>query len=521
MKAGLVFSNSCPSNLGHCTALTTSGQLIGDCSHPYVDKWLGVPYAEPPVGDLRFEDPVAFKRGFRIKTKTQKISAVCPQLGKDYSEDCLYLNIWAPRTKTIKPVLFWIHGGSNYKGGSDDPVTDGTQFAQNEDVIIVSFNYRLGILGYYDNGEKTNFGLKDTIMALKWVKNNIHMFGGDTEKITVFGCSSGGASIRALLSTSQVSGIINNVIIQSDPQNFGFTNRTASIEDISQLSRTLLECSDFECVKNKSTEEILYAEYTLLSSPNLPDSLNKAYLYGPVLDDEILDKDYGLALLDGTLKNKVDAIVGFTDFEAGNIINTLAPSIIPSVSLYQSYMSGFIDHDVIQSLLSENPAFISQLNTTRPDRVREQLVFTGTSYFWTCPIQYNVANSISSSSTNTKTYVYQMTKGITYPSNVGLALCEHAVCHQDDLYLVFGTYATPTTDQRELSANIQRRWANFARYSDPNFSGGAQWLPATSKNSYNLLDIAEGETITGVSLDACHSIDHVPGYSFARYARNS
>lgn len=510
---GTAATTSCPSPLSRCSTLTTSGRLVGDCDNSKVYKYLGVPYAKPPVGPLRLADPQPFLKDLSVTTITTKLPPSCPQLEtSNISEDCLYLNIYAPATNGIKPVLFWIHGGSNHQGSSSDPIFDGTTFAERENVIIVTYNYRLGVLGFFDDGRNTNFAVKDTILALKWVKTNIQRFGGNSTRITVFGNSSGGALIRALLASPSARGLVTNAIFQSDPQNFGFNNRETSRDLIGKSLLSILGCSNLECVKNKSLNEIISAQYNLLanSSSSFPSHVNKAYLFGPVIDNQILFKDYGNSLKDGSLVNKVDTIIGFVDTEAGPTINAISQSPLPQ-AYYGPVMAAFIDPTTIPLIISSDPAFTSILNSHRSDSTREQLTFTGSSLFWTCPSQYNAANSAS----YCKTYVYQLTKGIQHPVNVGNSLCTNgAVCHQDDLYLTFGTYTSTTPELDALSKEVQKRWANFARTGNPNYNGALKWNSVVATSNLNVLNLGGNKILAGVDASACKGLHKATEYNF-------
>ena len=200
----------------------------------------GIPYAAPPVGDLRWKKPQPVKPWTGIKV-CDKYGAASLQDGQPvgspywiefyqgkapkYSEDCLYLNVWAPAKapKTPLPVMVWIHGGSFTGGYSHEIEFRGEKYPQ-KGVILVTINYRLGMCGFLahpllkvENGGKGsgNYGLFDQLAALKWVKKNIAQFGGDPNNVTVCGQSAGAKSVQSLISTPLSKGYINRAIIQS------------------------------------------------------------------------------------------------------------------------------------------------------------------------------------------------------------------------------------------------------------------------------------------------------------------
>ncbi|XP_053385645.1 para-nitrobenzyl esterase-like [Mercenaria mercenaria] len=168
-----------------------------------VRKFLGIPYAEPPTGNLRFEKPV-MKTRLHTPFKALNYSSKCPQPQLEYgtmSEDCLYLNIFTPSDSSStnvapKPVMIWIHGGAFIEGYSD--IYAGDIISSLADVIVVTLNYRLGVLGFFSTHDPTakgNCGLWDQQLAIRWVNENIADFGGDTTNITIFGESAGSSSV--------------------------------------------------------------------------------------------------------------------------------------------------------------------------------------------------------------------------------------------------------------------------------------------------------------------------------------
>ena len=212
-------------------------------------QWLGIPYAEAPVGSLRWKAPR------RLENENDQVKAIefsnpCPQVesisidkkGEGEflgSEDCLFLNIFAPKNISSDkklPVMFWIHGGGNTSGEAGS--YDFSKLAAAHDLVIVSINYRLGFLGWFyhpsfaatsnDQGDKSgNFGTLDQIMALKWVRKNIEDFGGDKNNVTIFGESAGGHNVFALLSSPLAKGLFHKAISQSGATN-SFNKKEAS-----------------------------------------------------------------------------------------------------------------------------------------------------------------------------------------------------------------------------------------------------------------------------------------------------
>ncbi len=210
----------------------------------------GIPYAKPPVGDLRFKEPQdpGRWRGTR-KAVNYEAAAIqhvmdeenlpanvhgVPQfmMPSQYEEDCLYLNVWTPaKTEDAKlPVFIWVHGGGMVAGSGCEVVCDGTGFASRKDIVVVTINYRLGLFGFFAHkdltkeadGHSGNYALLDIAQAAKWVKENIAAFGGDPECITVAGQSGGAAATGTVHASPMMKGLIQRVSIESGPIFWGF-----------------------------------------------------------------------------------------------------------------------------------------------------------------------------------------------------------------------------------------------------------------------------------------------------------
>ncbi|GAQ04006.1 cholinesterase [Aspergillus lentulus] len=284
---------------------TSSGLIEGHVASRHgVFEYLGIPYAAAPTGDLRFAPPVQYYGNGTVLAKAN--SPDCPanigsvpdfpgltpqaptiirtfaqQLGTPQSEDCLYLNIWTKPTRKLKPVLVFIHGGRFSVGGAHSPMYTGENLVAENDVVVVTFNYRLNIFGFSGApGLTQNVGLLDQRMAIEWVHRNIARFGGDPDRITIFGQSAGGASVDYYSYIWTEKPLVRGLISHSGTA-LSFKPNTAeeSASYFYHVSNTL-GCGNrtdpvdavVECLRKQSVQAILAAvrKAPFAPSPALP-----------------------------------------------------------------------------------------------------------------------------------------------------------------------------------------------------------------------------------------------------------
>ncbi|MHA1467980.1 MAG: carboxylesterase/lipase family protein, partial [Promethearchaeota archaeon] len=290
-----------------------TGKLQG-----YIDKGIeiykGIPYAEPPVGNFRFNIPEP-KNSWSSVLEATKFGPDAPQPPSPFTpqpapqqseEDCLTLNIWTPKADDKKrPVMFWIHGGSYKTGGANR--YDGIPLATRGDIVVVIINYRLGPFGflYLPNvpGISANVGLLDQIAALKWVKKNIVRFGGDPNNITVFGESAGAGSICSLIGMPAAKGLFNRIIPQSGSTNpLGYLKGRAIATTQKLFSLLKVEKGDIDSFRKLSTEDIIKAQIRM-DAQVLKAGNAFAMGYSPIIDGSTMPKHPLKVVLDGETKN--------------------------------------------------------------------------------------------------------------------------------------------------------------------------------------------------------------------------
>lgn len=305
------------------------GKLEGVASgNPDVVVFKGVPYAQPPVGDLRWKAPQPMKAWKGVK-RCDKFGNISWQNGQEpgsfyekefymndnqtKSEDCLYLNVWVPKkalaNKNEKmPVAFWVHGGAYINGYGHEMTMDGDAWAQ-RGVILVTINYRLGILGFLchpelskenKDGVSGNYGLLDQIAALQWVHDNISKFGGNPDNITVFGQSAGAASVKNLVISPLSKGLIRHCIIQSGGGLGKFIENDKGNVAIDAAGKEMMDklgLTDIDKMRNAAPEDIVKIPAWGVAHPHN--------------DGIVLTKNFGDAVTSGEAAN-IDYMIGCT-----------------------------------------------------------------------------------------------------------------------------------------------------------------------------------------------------------------
>ncbi|MFK8397778.1 carboxylesterase/lipase family protein [Pseudomonas sp. BGr12] len=292
-------------------------------------KFLGIPYAKAPVGKLRFKAPVPAEHwaGVKDTTKFGPVSAqafdehegTMEEFGGDLTnEDSLSLNIWTPNLKEKLPVMVWLHGGGNAHSSARVPGYHGDMIARRGNVVFVSLNYRLGIFGFIDMSliggpeyaGSVNNGVRDQMLALKWVRDNIARFGGDPDNITAFGESSGASDLSAMLGTGQAKTLFDKVILQSGSafltrspkssarMNRGFFERmgVTSIDQIKDLPASVLIEKQEEALKG-----MLETDVDLLFQPTMDSVVVKDFPLDAIRRGDTKD----INMLVGTTKNEL------------------------------------------------------------------------------------------------------------------------------------------------------------------------------------------------------------------------
>lgn len=323
-------------------AISSQGtEFLGIKTSSNVEAFLGIPFAQAPVGNLRWKAPRDIELPAVFSAK--KLGSICAQLGNMFSgvstslygkpigsEDCLYLNIWKPRviTGAPKPVFFWIHGGSNSKGTANDPNYDGSYFAETNDAIYVSVNYRLGLFGAFAHDalgtgnradDSGNYVTLDLIQALKWVQTNISQFGGDPHRVIIAGQSAGCINIWGLLQSPLAKDLFHGAICSA-----GIPNSYPKIVVEERAKSLLIDLfvkdkrgsNDSEAREHLKKQNLLFIKKYLLSKTTEELlSIPRSIMPTQHISDGYVIPSAGLSGITLGQYNKVPLILGSTSNE--------------------------------------------------------------------------------------------------------------------------------------------------------------------------------------------------------------
>ncbi|WP_100614201.1 carboxylesterase/lipase family protein [Confluentibacter citreus] len=434
---------SCKEKTDPNPVLTIEGGQIQGVPTPTegIVAYKGIPFAAPPVGDLRWKEPQPILPWEGVKV-ADAYGDAASQLtwdpesfyGKEwqasgsvpFSEDCLYLNVWTPAAGKLDeklPVAMWIHGGGYREGFAFEPEMDGGEDWASRGVILVTVTYRLGVMGFFShpllsaespNGVSGNYGLMDQAAALKWINKNIAQFGGDPNNITIFGQSAGAGSVQSLCASPQSKNLISKAISMSGG---GLGSRPGTPLDTAQVNNKKLmdffEKTTLDDMRKLSFDELIEM------SQKYADTTKTRVGWSPVIDGYFLNNTFSDEAL---AKN------------------------IPDIP----YMIGFTSNDLSDM---------------------------------TKPVNDFAALRAEQSSKPTYAYLFQR----QLPGD------ESGAFHSADLWYVFHSlkhsWRPFTAGDEALSNQIVDYWTNFAKFGDPNGKDSGAWKPYTKENpEFMILD---------------------------------
>lgn len=452
----------------------------------------GIPFAKPPVGELRFAKPQPYGK-FNDTFDATKLGSACLQPPvfpdiKHYSEDCLQLNIYVPNnisTSNKKSVMVWIHGGGYALGSAIQ--TDGSILATKGDVIVVTVNYRLGVFGFFslnNDASRGNYGIWDQILALKWIKDNIMSFGGNPESITIFGESAGGFSVSLLSLIPQNQGLFHRVIAQSGtalgPLAFGDSRpATMGIGNLSECNYN--DSNDFiKCMRNKTVEEISNHYLTFVSRNTkqlapvidfMPNVDNELFYQTPTeIIRNIPSKEFqffaSLDLMSGVMRQEGSVVFEILNAEIQKNYNFDLASGIPTVFVCNHFIPAFLDYIHIpgnQQLIKS--AACEKYRDTRSEAKQATYAFDfAADLLFTIPM-VKVLDAHSTNNVHARTFQYLVTEEYPYPYYTSPGWYE-GPSHGDDVGFIFQFFIPPTDNLKNYLAVSDKMiafWSNFAK----------------------------------------------------------
>jgi para-nitrobenzyl esterase len=459
--------------IGGATVQTEYGPVRGD-TEGRVLVFRGIRYAEPPTGALRFHPAVPPKSWTAVQP-AQDFAPACPQLvGADptennnsvMAEDCLAVNVWTPGVDAKKrPVMVFIHGGAFIDGSARNTWYDGTTLSERGDVVVVTLQYRLGPLGFLElseiagreYAESGNVGILDQIAALRWVHDNIAMFGGDPQNVTIFGESVGATSVGILMVTPAARGLFHKAILESNSA-VRVGNYVPRATELARAFMKIAGANDVQQLQRMSALQITRAEDRFFNTVFGDSS------FGPTWDGVVIPKAAMRMIQEGR-GAKVPVLLGTNrdEIQYWATIENLPLESKPEALLEKqvSSIAGSRTKDIIQIYRHANSNYgdsVIQLET--------DLLFRMTSI--------RMAEAVS---VTQPTYLYLFTYRSTSP------VVKYESAHSMELPFVFGV-----TDQLDaiaftgrdphrdaLSEQIQQAWISFARTGDPNHPGLPLW----------------------------------------------
>jgi para-nitrobenzyl esterase len=460
--------------------VTDKGQVRGIVENEaFVFK--GIPYAKPPVGQLRWRAPAEIDRWDDLleanaygHSSWQNRQECIDTGGGDpgpSDEDCLYLNVWTPQRDPIEtprlPVLVWIHGGAYVIGAGGLPPYNGSPLVK-RGAVVVTFNYRLGRLGFFvhpaleaeaPQGERPiyNFGLLDQIAALQWVQRNIAQFGGDPNNVTIFGQSAGGKSVLALFASPLAQGLFHKGIAQSVYRITDVTpnkartrgNKVATMLGLGGAAATAADLRDPEKVPAQAIFDIGSDPDAAKGTANSPNPISgDVVLPKPIFDTFLDGQDAPLPLIIGNTSDDASVLEAFgLDLKS---VLLLVPVNCRPVKDYYPDDQG-LDNDELGR------------------RVARDAIFT--------VLPYTIANARIGRAPTFRYYFDYTAEGLRPTVTNGTR-------HGDDIIYVFNTgdMCPPTegifTDHdRAFARRVSEYWYNFALSGSPTFAGSPAWLP--------------------------------------------
>jgi para-nitrobenzyl esterase len=472
---------------GDTLVVTKQGTLKG-ASFGGGRVYYDVPYAAAPTGVMRWKPPAPARSWSGTRDATRR-GAACVQPDQGWnagdaargSEDCLYLNIWVPRHRAgeVLPVMVWFHGGAFVGGAGNTPLYDGEEIAR-RGVILVTVNYRLGIFGYLSHpdlaaesgrGRSGNYGLLDQIAALRWIKQTIAAFGGDSGNVTIFGQSAGSASVGLLMASPLAKGLMARAILESGPPFGALLGRLPRLEDAEATDRRL---GDIAALRQLDPRQLV----------SLWDRRQNAEdkRLGPVVDGYAVPQEPARSYGSGAAAG-LSVLLGYNTRE---FPGTTSPDALEKE---------------LASVFGGNAGGVRQFYTDRVDRARYGSVSDqlSTDTMFGC-------GTVRLAEATGRAWLYEFAQ----PSPG-----EPMVRHSSELPYVFGnankdgkvlSSRSFNPEEAALSRLVIDYWTNFAKTGDPNGPGLVKWPLYNAARGERIRLSVEPSVVSGPGSPACPAL---------------
>ncbi|XP_075770104.1 acetylcholinesterase-like [Pelodiscus sinensis] len=483
--------------------LTTSGPIRGKrlpVGSSSVTAFLGVPYAQPPLGALRFQKPLPHPPWSHVLEATG-FGHACPQppltgypdaklffVETPQSEDCLFLNVWVPHPRPPEPVpvLVWIHGGGFYMGATSVELHSGRFLAATENVIVASMNYRLGALGflYLPPAAPGNAGLWDQRLALRWLRNNVAAFGGDPARVMLFGQSAGAASVGLHLLSPGSQPLFTRAALQSGAATgpWAWVSPVKAKERGRRLAQ-LLGCPEGNdtalvgCLQGQEPEAFPKHEFSVLQYGDLT-----GMPFAPTPDGDFL-LDTPPHLLEARYLRRMPILTGVTANEGSYLLSSSLPSLhLENASTIGPEQLMQVARLVVPGAPEEAIRAVAQQYSEQganqgEARYRWAMEQILGDYFIVCPVA-EVAGQAAKAGSPVYAYYF------THRSSTLTSAAWTGVPHSSELLFTLGSLAsrgganrTHTEAEAGLRRRVMRYWATFARSGHPTEAGNSeeQW----------------------------------------------
>ncbi len=448
-----------------------------------VTVYKGVPYAAPPVGELRWRAPrpPASWNGIRMADKysANPIQVMVKEFGPwtseyqpqgEVSEDCLYLNIWtsAKSSKEKRPVVMYIPGGAFTGGSGNCPVYNGVNLAK-KGLVVVTINYRVGIIGFFalpeltkesENNSSGDYGLLDQVAALEWIKKNISVFGGDPNSVTIMGQSAGAASVNYLTASPLAKGLFIRAIAQS-----GTNEKVGPREDLASAEQNGINFEKSLNVNSLSELRAMSAEDLLAAT--------KQFRFSPIVDGWFLPKSVDDIFAAGN-QNDVATITGWVADE-GSFSNDYGK--IPAEEFRKRIkQQGSLLADEILKLYPAS----TETKAAESQKMFSRDMAMVSMYLWATKRE-------KTARTNIYTYIFTH-------QQPGSTKERYQVFHSSELPYIFESLNQAprpwTADDKKIAEEMSSYWVNFISTGNPNGNGLPNW-PAFNKSSHETMELGD------------------------------